>query len=58
MSADTLQVTIHTTGFEACLAATRRLRWSVQRCLYCFDWLKVCPGDLIRLNPNLLRRAA
>jgi len=48
----------HTPGFEECLAATRRLMWSVKLCLYSLDWMKCGAGDLVRLNPNLLRRVA
>jgi hypothetical protein len=58
MSTNNITVTIHTPGFAACLAATRRLQWSLKKCLYSFDWRKVWPGDLVRLNPTLLRRVA
>ena len=47
-----------TPGFERCLAATRRAIWGLLCSLYSQAWLNVPAGDLVKLNPKLLRRIA
>ena len=53
-----LKAEVHTPGFERCMAATRRAAEAMRLCCWSMEWLKVQDGDLVKLNPTLLRRVA
>ena len=57
MSGD-IQIAVNTKGFVELRLALDRCCWSVKRLGYALSWMTVFPGDLARLNPNILRRVA
>ncbi|MGA2788668.1 MAG: hypothetical protein ABSF60_14200 [Verrucomicrobiota bacterium] len=53
-----LYIQIVVRGFEKMNQALRRAHWAVLLFRYALDWAKYQPGDLVRLNPAILRRVS
>ena len=48
----------HSPGYARCMASLRRTEWLLRSTLYEIARMKLWPGDLVKLNPNLVRRVA